>query len=152
MTTLRKTVSLLAITASATLGLTIVNHASPAHAALSQCTSSHACGWNFDNYANQWVSAVGDIPSLGMVSWNSEPGVTPNNKINSVANNGNSCRAVFYENNFNGGKAIVFNNPARGGTTRDPNLANGGGYKFQGTGKVNNEDWRNRISGIGWDC
>lgn len=151
MDSLRKTISILAITASATLGLTIVNHASPAHAALSNCYSGAACAWNHDDYGSVYFASIGR--AYDYQQENQTDGSVANDKANSVANMGNTCDVVFWQRYGYTGNAIRFNNPADGGTTRDPHLGNGGGYSHSGGSTINRADWRNIISSHSWtDC
>lgn len=102
--------------------------AAPASANHTDCTRRFACMWISNNYPG--------IPNASFKFSVSLKG--SNNRIKSIANNGISRQARFYDYASSTGPYIYLNNPARGGQSRDPNLSNGT--------DSTSVDWSNRIS------
>jgi hypothetical protein len=98
----------------------------PASADYAHCNPGLACMWTGENYAGKpqvfFEFSIGSVGSY---------------KINSIANNGTSSVARFYDKTGYQGDYISLNNPARGGQVRDPKLSNG----ING----NAANWANRI-------
>ena len=108
--------------------------AAPAQAALSDCASGQQCGWAYNDYSTmRWGNTVG--------SWTL--GINQNDVADSFANRGNYDCAEAYADFGWTGDVVGFNRPGLGGTTRDPNLSNGGGQ--WGSTSTN---WANRISSV----
>lgn len=106
-----------------------------AQASLGQCLSERACVWKDVNYAGAFKQNTQRL-SLGS-DWN--------NTATSVASYGKTNCARFWDDAGLTGAYIYFSRPARGGTYRDPDLRNGGGY-----GPHRGENWNDRISSQNW--
>lgn len=102
--------------------------ATPASAGYTDCQYEWACMWTANNYPGNPNASFKFNVKLK----------DSNNKINSIANNGKSSIARFYDADSAIGKFICLNNPSRGKQWRDPDLSNGTDIT-----KVN---WSNRIS------
>ena len=108
---------------------------SAAQASIGQCGSGMACLWQDLNYTGGFVQ---DSRWLKM-------GLVWNNLATSVASYGNTNCARFWDDTGFTGAYIDFSRPARGGTYRDPDLRNGGGY-----GPHRTENWNDRIGSQNW--
>jgi Peptidase inhibitor family I36 len=104
--------------------------ATPASASYTDCPAGKACTWT----SNDWPGSPNASFSQSIAQYGSS-----DNRTNSVANNGNSSIARFYDYFNYGGDSFGLNNPVRGGSSRDANLSNG----TDGHEGVN---WANRIS------
>lgn len=125
---------LTSLAATALLAGGVVLAAAPAQAALSDCAGGQQCGWAYNDYSDvRWASGSG--------IWTLTAGQS--DVADSFANRGNRDCAETYEHFGYTGKVIGFNRPGLGGTTRDPNLSNGGG-QWGNT----SENWANRITSV----
>ncbi|NCT91880.1 hypothetical protein GXB85_13090 [Cellulomonas sp. APG4] len=106
-----------------------------ANAALSQCSSGNLCLWLSNDYSGGFDQSTGYI-ILGAVY---------NNQTDSVASYGNVNCAQFFDRQDLTGENIYFSRPGRGGTYRDPNLGNGGGY-----GSTAHLPWNHKIGSANW--
>lgn len=129
MRTLRKFFRVFAV--ASVIALSGVATAAPASASLAECSSGWTCGWAYTDYSDL------------RFEYQYGGGLTPgrDNVVDSVANMGNLDCARLYDGYGPSGKYIQLSRPGLGGTTRDPNLYNGGG-----TGPYWTENWANRIS------
>lgn len=107
---------------------------SVAVASTSECASGRHCGWAYNDYSDlRWSYSI----SQSYLN----PGM--DNVADSFMNNGNvDCARVYAAFGY-AGEYTDFNRPGLGGTTRDPNLSNGGG-----TGAYSGQNWANRISAV----
>lgn len=122
----RKSATSLAAAALMLAGTAVA--APSAQAAYTDCPSQYACLWTGNSY-----------PGAPNASFKSSIVLSSsNNLINSIVNNGISNIAYFYDAGNHTGLYITLNNPARGGQSRDPYLANGT--------DATTANWANRIS------
>jgi hypothetical protein len=102
------------------------------------CPAGYACVWSNTNYRNANGSGT---PSGKFYQSLNFRGTVIDNKTSSVTNNGRYSVACFYDKspwNAANNTSFCLNNPARGGQSRDPNLANGT--------DTDHRNWDNKIS------
>lgn len=148
---MKKRLLSLAMSALLMLGIVVLAPA-PANASINECLPGNVCLWGENSYTGCFYQASGSRDNYAATGWTTCPAYAVNDGANSVVNNGARCRVRLFLNAFYDGPYVYFNNPARGGITRDPMLSNGGGNSPAEFPGVNRFNWQDQFSSHNWWC